>query len=275
MSQKNHIWPAYVDMMTVLLLVYILMNCMFSVIISNANLDEHSVAGAGDNSETVSGRIVNNLAGNRTTSTSESDAHDTSDGVAIASTSDESEVKRNAKELPKGEEVQSSSVRSSNVQADATGTFSDAHDETQEQSKAALTSNAGQLRGPGVDNVILQAQKELYQYKRDDLVVKFAQRQEAYSDTEKQNILSWINKYRGRDGYYIVGVFVHEDDATSASGLLTQQAELYYQLMVIFESQDVDLSKVHLRNAVPSSEIDNVVKARFVPCQGLCAGGAQ
>ena len=34
MSAKSHIWPAYVDMMTVLLLVYILLNAMFSGIIA-------------------------------------------------------------------------------------------------------------------------------------------------------------------------------------------------------------------------------------------------
>ena len=39
MSAKQHIWPAYVDMMTVLLLVYILVSALLSVIISMAELD--------------------------------------------------------------------------------------------------------------------------------------------------------------------------------------------------------------------------------------------
>lgn len=39
MSQKNHIWPAYVDMMTVLLLVYLIINAMYSALLANADLD--------------------------------------------------------------------------------------------------------------------------------------------------------------------------------------------------------------------------------------------
>lgn len=38
MSAKSHIWPAYVDMMTVILMVYILINVMFSAVIANADL---------------------------------------------------------------------------------------------------------------------------------------------------------------------------------------------------------------------------------------------
>ncbi|WP_345831206.1 hypothetical protein AAGR22_07955 [Erwinia sp. HDF1-3R] len=40
MSAKNHIWPAYVDMMTVLLLVYVLLNVLLSVVITQIGDDD-------------------------------------------------------------------------------------------------------------------------------------------------------------------------------------------------------------------------------------------
>lgn len=373
MSQKNHIWPAYVDMMTVLLLVYILMNCMFSVIISNADLDKTGSAASGSEANQVSaaGRVEQNAAAGRMDATKASSDHnasaDKASDIAAAQSGtadDPAQAGRDStQKLAAGKADQSAansaaaqaaasnqkvtadknpantvsqSASSSNtadaglmdkeklaagktVQSSAAGAVSAdsaASDErtaassakgsvstdTHNSDNAAEAGNSTALKhasgnvaqtdaaGRQADNaassgnkanvtaaagaqdlMFLQAYKDLYNNKPGDLQIKFTPQQESYLDSDKAQVVSWLGKYKGKNGTYAVGVFVHDAGGKSSSSQLVQQTSFYYQLMAIFKAQGIDLSKVDIKNAAPSNDIDNVVKARFIPCQGECA----
>ncbi|WP_273793880.1 hypothetical protein [Brucella anthropi] len=254
MSQKNHIWPAYVDMMTVLLLVYILLNCMFSIIIENADLDHKT----------------------DTTTTHSADQTSVADDPTVGS-----------EKAAAQKTMESQPDDSGAVQPDASGNQPQASLDSAEQSansktppastvsstRTAEAQDALEQKQPSEaqDLMFLQAYRDLYNNKPGDLRIKFAPQQESYLDMDRTQVIAWLNMYKGKSGTYTVGVFVHDAGGKSSSSQLVQQTSLYYQLMAIFKAQGIDLSKVDIRNAAPSNEIDNVVKARFVPCQGECA----
>ncbi len=366
MSQKNHIWPAYVDMMTVLLLVYILMNCMFSVIISNANLDEKGGAASGNDAQQVSaagnvidqdvaageisadkaasdqkvvaGQTSNVAPSSRGITSSQLDHEKTikpgvnaSNQSAVGglpatevAVSDQTPAEQNSTEavnskvstrntteggLMAGKVPQSSAAGS--VMADAgaadrkaaassaSDTISvDTHNSdnsagsgnidqqkhaagdvaqmkaagNQTEEMASSGANSKAVAAAGSQNpLLLQAYEDLYNNKPGDLLIKFEPQQESYLESDKAQVVSWLNKYKGKNGTYTVGVFVHDAGETSSSSQLIQQTSLYYQLMAIFKAQGINVAKVDIRNAAPSNGIDNVVKARFIPCQGECA----
>ncbi|MFQ0814722.1 hypothetical protein AVM02_00100 [Brucella anthropi] len=370
MSQKNHIWPAYVDMMTVLLLVYILMNCMFSVIISNADLDKKGGAASGSDPQQISaaGNALdqNAAAGQIDTTKASSDQDATADrsthvaaapsgianstgqsdhgGIEKQSTDktdrstaagsvsaqvasdqnadatksiENSTLQSNAKnagrtdkeKLAAGSKIQAAaagavvadaaasdrkaaassaagsvSVETHNsdnaaeagdsiVQKHAAGDVAQANaagNQTRDSASSGDKTNVTAAAG-SQNLMFLQAYKDLYNNKPGDLQIKFSSQQESYLDSDKTQVVSWLNNYKGKSGTYAVGVFVHDAGGKSSSSQLVQQTSLYYQLMAIFKAQGIDLTKVDIRNAAPSDDIDNVVKARFVPCQGECA----
>ncbi|WP_139976532.1 hypothetical protein [Ochrobactrum sp. CGA5] len=278
--------------MTVLLLVYILVNSMFSVIISGANLDDSKITSAGDNTDTGSGQINLPMVGDvpsasaavnddtklakQAPTASENGKESDIDNTGVLSSDDE-QLRKSIENIVQNKinkESQKNGIVESQSDSNVSTTSSAVDPGSQEghvAQGADGTNAGGSSTGQRGESLTLQAQKKLYDHSAGDLEIKFQPQQESYSEAEKQTILSWIKKNQGQNGYYEVGIFVHEIEGTSASSLLTQQASLYYQLLVFFKSQGEDLSRVHLRNAVPSDDVENVVKARYIPCEGACS----
>lgn len=218
-SKSNHIWPAYVDMMTVLLLVYVLVSLLFAMMIKESIEAEYKEKL--DNIISLSAEeIVENM---------------TQVNLTAKVVKEDAEMKQNIEQPIEQESI-------------STQAHNNEHEGNADQDSASVPQ----------EEIVQDDHLDMLERRADDFTLPLVENQELLSQGDKDKLEKWyqanlsIIEKHGID----IGVIVKKNNQVSLGAVYRKQYMLYMDILRFLMDENKDFEPSNYIHRSPKGSID-------------------